>query len=382
MPPEMRWVGAWTNGLVTVDQSRFSNQTLRLIARVGLGGNRLRLRLSNAFGLQKLAIGAVHVALREAQSERIVPGSDRRVSFGGERGVVIPVGALMVSDPVELKVLAPADLAVSIHIPGEVPEGFPITGHGNCHQTNYISPPGDFTASVAMPVEAATVNWYVLSAIEVLAPGETGGIVCFGDSLTEGNLSSLDSNSRWPDQLARRLAARRGRPFGVMNQGIGGNRILHEMRGESGLRRFDRDALAQPGATHVILFIGTNDLRNQRGNPAEMVTAEQMIAGLKQFALRARARGLVIYGATLLPYENETYHPGAWTPQGEEKRQAINAWIRTGNAFDAVIDFDRALRDPEHPTSMLPAYDCGDHLHRSDNGYRQMGEAVDLGLFG
>ena len=378
--PGTRWVGAWTNGLVTVDQSRFGNQTLRLIARVSLGGTRLRLRLSNAFGLQKLAIGAVHLALRDGKSERIVPGSDRRVTFGGEGGVVIPVGALMVSDPVELDVPALADLAVSIHIPGEVPESFPITGHGNCHQTNYISPPGDFTASLAMPVEAVTENWYFLSAIEVLAPDETGGIVCFGDSLTEGNLSSLDSNSRWPDQLARRLAARSGRGFGVMNQGIGGNRILHEMRGESGLRRFDRDALAQPGTTHVILFIGTNDLRNQRGNPAEVVTAEQMIAGLKQFALRARAWGLVIYGATLLPYENETYHPGAWTPQGEEKRQAINHWIRTGNAFDAVIDFDRALRDPAHPTSMKPAYDCGDHLHPSDNGYRQMGDAIDLGL--
>lgn len=382
MPAEMRWIGAWTNGLVTVDQCKFNNQTIRLIARVSLPAKRLRLRLSNAFGLQKLAIGAVHLGLRDGKSERILAGSDRRVRFGGENGVVIPVGALMVSDPVDLDVPALADLAVSIHIPGEVPESFPITGHGNCHQTNYISPPGDFTASLAMPVEATTENWYFLSAIEVLAPAETGGIVCFGDSLTEGNLSSLDSNIRWPDQLARRLAARRGRAFGVMNQGIGGNRILHEMRGESALRRFDRDALAQPGATHVIVFIGTNDLRNQRGNPAEVVTAEQMIAGLKQFALRARAKGLVIYGATLLPYENETYHPGAWTPQGEEKRQAINEWIRTGNAFDAVIDFERALRDPAHPSSMLPAYDCGDHLHPSDHGYRQMGDAIDLGLFG
>jgi lysophospholipase L1-like esterase len=381
MPAETRWVGAWTNGLVTVDQSKFNNQTLRLIARVSLGAKRLRLRFSNAFGGQKLSLGAVHVALRDGASERIVPGSDRKVTFGGESGATIPVGALMVSDPVDLDVPALADLAISLHVPGEVPESLPITGHGNCHQTNYISPPGDFTGAVAMPVAATTENWYFLSAIEMLATPQTGGIVCFGDSLTEGNLSSLDSNSRWPDQLARRLAARKGRAFGVMNQGIGGNRILHEMRGESGLRRFDRDALAQTGATHMIVFIGTNDLRNQRGNPAEVVTAEEMIAGLKQFALRARARGLVIYGATLLPYENETYHPGAWTPQGEQKRQAINEWIRTGNAFDAVIDFDAALRDPAHPALMLPAYDCGDHLHPSDNGYRAMGDAIDLGLF-
>jgi lysophospholipase L1-like esterase len=381
MATDMHWVGAWTNGLVTVDKSAFNNQTIRLIARVTLGGNTLRLRLSNVFGNQKLGIGAVHVGLRDSASERIVPSSDRKVTFGGENGATVAVGALIVSDPVALDVPALADLAVSIHIPGEVPESFPITGHGNCHQTNYLSPPGDFTAATAMPIHAVTENWYFLSAIEMLSPRPTGGLVCFGDSLTEGNLSSLDSNSRWPDQLARRLVARSGRAFGVMNQGIGGNRILHDMRGDSALRRFDRDVLAQPGVSHVIVFIGTNDLRNQRGNPAEVVTAEQMIAGLEQFPLRARAQGLTIIGATMLPYENETYHPGAWTPAGEEKRQSINQWIRTSGAFDAVIDFDKALRDPAHPTSMLPEYDCDDHLHPSDKGYRQMGDSIDLTLF-
>ncbi len=378
---EMNWVGAWTNGLVTVDNSAFNNQTMRLIARVTLGGKKLRIRLFNAYGNQKLVIGAAHVGLRDGASERIVPGFDRKITFGGESAVTIAVGALAVSDPVELDVPALADLAVSLYIPGDVPESFPITGHGNGHQTNYLSPPGDFTAATAMPVKEITENWYFLGAIEMLAPADAGGIVCFGDSLTEGNLSSLDSNSRWPDQLARRLAARRGRPYGVMNQGIGGNRILHDMRGESGLRRFDRDVLVQPGVSHVIVYIGTNDLRNQRGNPAEVVTAPQMIAGLKQFAVRARARGLAVYGATMLPYENETYFPGAWTPAGEEKRLAINEWIRSGNGFDAVIDFDKALRNPAHPASMLPDYDCGDHLHPSDNGYRQMGDTIDLALF-
>ncbi len=376
-----KWVGAWTNGLVTVDKSAFNNQTLRLIARTTLGGTRLRLRLSNLYGNQKLVLGAVHVALRDGASERIVAGSDRAVTFGGASGVAIGPGALVVSDPVDLEFVALADLAVSIHIPGAVPESFPITGHGNCHQTNYLSPPGDFTGTVAMPVQAVTENWYFLSAIEVMVPADTGGVLCFGDSLTEGNLSSLDSNSRWPDQLARRLAARKGRAYAVMNQGIGGNRILHDMRGESGLRRFDRDCLAQPGVTHVIAFIGTNDLRNQRGVPTEFVTADQMIAGLKQLALRAQAKGLKIYAATLVPYENETYFPGAWTPEGEATRQTINAWIRKGESFDAVIDFDAAVRDPAHPTSMLAAYDCGDHLHPSDNGYRHMGDAIDLGLF-
>ncbi len=381
MPEDMRWVGAWTNGLVTVDKSAFSNQTLRMIARVTLGGNKLRLRLSNLYGLQKLTIGAVHVGLRDGASERIVPGSDRTVTFGGQGAAVIGPGALIVSDPVELDVTALSDLAVSLYIPGEIPENFPITGHGNCHQTNYLSTPGDHTGATALPVQATTENWYFLGAIEILSVATTGGIVCLGDSLTEGNLSSLDSNSRWPDQLARRLAARGERVFGVMNQGIGGNRILHDMRGDSGLRRFDRDVLGQAGVTHVIACIGTNDLRNQRGLESEIVTAAQMIAGLQQFALRARAAGLTIYGATLLGYENETYFPGAWTPAGEAKRQEINAWIRTAGAFDAVIDFDKATVDPARPASMRADYDCGDHLHPNDVGYRHMADSIDLSLF-
>jgi lysophospholipase L1-like esterase len=381
MPNDMRWVGAWANGLVTVDKSAFNNQTLRMITRVTLGGKKLRLRLSNLYGLQKLVIGAVHVGLRDGASERIVPGSGRKVTFGGNGGAAIGPGALIVSDAVDFDVPALADLAISLYIPGEIPENFPITGHGNCHQTNYLSTPGDHTAATALPIAAIIENWYFLSAIEVLSPADTGGIVCLGDSLTEGNLSSLDSNSRWPDQLARRLVARGGRSFGVVNQGIGGNRILHDMRGESGLRRFDRDVLAQAGVTHVIAYIGTNDLRNQRGLESEIVTAAQMIAGLQQFALRARAAGLTIYGATMLGYENETYFPGVWTPAGEAKRQAINQWIRTVGAFDDLIDFDKATVDHDRPASMRAEYDCGDHLHPNDVGYRHMGDSIDLSLF-
>lgn len=381
--PSEKWVGAWAPGLVTVDQSAFRNQSLRLIVRSTLGGKRLRVRLSNLYGSAKLTIGGAHIGLRDGASERIVAGSDRKLTFGGESAAVIGPGALLVSDPVDLDVAALADLAVSLYIPGDVPESFPITGHGNSHQTNYLSLEGDHTAAVALPVKAKAENWYFLSAVEMLVPADSGGIVCFGDSLTEGNLSSLDSNSRWPDHLARRLVARGGRRFGVMNQGIGGNRILHDMRGDSGLRRFDRDVLAQPGVTHVVVYIGTNDLRNQRGDPGEIVTAAQMIGGLKQLGLRAKAAGLTVYGATMIPYENDTYFPGAWTPEGEAKRQAINAWMRRDGPafFDALIDFDKAVLDPAHPASMRTEYDCGDHLHPSDNGYRHMGDAIDLGLF-
>jgi lysophospholipase L1-like esterase len=258
---------------------------------------------------------------------------------------------------------------------------FGITGRYS-RQTNNISPPGNFAAETVMPVGKITDDWYIVSGIDVVASPEAGGIVALGDSLTDANISTLDAFCRWPDQLSRRLQARRGgRPIGVMNQGLGGNRILHDIRGDSGLRRFDRDVLAQPGVTHVIVMLGTNDLRNRWAKSEEEVTADEMIAGLKQMAVRAHTSGIQIFGATLTGFENETFLPGAWNPRREAVRQAVNDWIRTGGAFDAVVDFDKALADPEHPTRMLVAYDCGDHLHPSDLGYCKMGDAIDLALF-
>jgi lysophospholipase L1-like esterase len=286
----------------------------------------------------------------------------------------------LLSDPVDLSVVPLTDLAITFWLPGDLPTSFGITGR-YARQTNTISPPGDFSAEAMMPVGRLTDDWYFVSGIDVLAPTGTGGIVALGDSLTDANISTHDAFCRWPDQLARRLLARGGRALGVMNQGLGGNRILHDIRGDSGLRRFDRDVLAQPGVTHAIVMLGTNDLRNRWAKPEEEVTAEQMIAGLKQMALRAHARGIKIFGCTLTPFENETFLVGAWTPAREAVRQAVNAWIRDGSAFDAVIDFDKGVRDPEHPTGMLPIYDCGDHLHPSDAGYNRMGDVIDLALF-
>jgi lysophospholipase L1-like esterase len=233
-----------------------------------------------------------------------------------------------------------------------------------------------------MPVGNLTDQWYFVSGVDVLAGAAIGGVVALGDSLTDGNISTIDAYCRWPDQLARRLIARAGgRPMAVMNQGLGGNRILHDIRGDSGLRRFDRDVLAQPGVSHAIVMLGTNDLRNRWAKPEEEVTAAQMIAGLKQMAVRAQIRGIKLIGATLTPFGNETYMANAWNPTREKHRAAVNEWIREGGAFDGVADFDLALRDPGHPTQMLPIYDCGDGLHPSDLGYCKMGDAIDLTLF-
>ena len=379
-----KWVGAWAPGLVTVDKSAFKDQTLRLIVRPTLGGKRLRIRLSNLCGNQKLTVGGAHIALRDGTSERNrrrhrPQAHLRRRDGGGDR----PRRARRQRSRSISMSKRSSDLAVSLYIPGDVPENLPITGprqlppdqlslgRGRSHRRRRVAGQRE-DRELVFPQRGrsprAGGNWW-----HRLLRG----------FVTEGNFSSLDSNSRWPDQLARRLVARGGRVFGVMNQGIGGNRILHDMRGDSGLRRFDRDVLAQPGVTHAIVYIGTNDLRNQRGNAAEVVTTEQMIGGLKQLALRAKTGGLTVYGATMIPYENETYFPGAWTPQGEAKRQAINGWMRAhgGDFFDALIDFDKAVLDPAHPTSMRAEYDCGDHLHPSDTGYRHMGDAIDLKLF-
>lgn len=381
-----RWVGTWTSSPAPLEGIALGGQTVRMIARVSLGGDALRVRLSNAYGSRPLPIGAAHIAIRDAGAA-IVPGSDRVLTFNGAPATEIATGALAVSDPVALAVPPLADLAVSLYLPDDLPQDFQITGNNTARVTNYISASGDHTAAGALPAAEITGNWILVSAIEVPAPPGTGGIVAFGDSLTIGNISEIDAHNRFTDQLARRLAARSGgRALGVMNQGIGGNRLIHDARGGSGLRRFDRDVLAQPGATHVIVLLGTNDLRNRSQKPEEDVTAEQMIAGFNQLAIRAHAHGLKIFGGTVLTFENENFNPppglpGLYTPQRDATRQAINDWIRTTDAFDGVIDFEKALRDPDHPTRMLPEYDCGDHLHPSDAGYRRMGDIIDLALF-
>ena len=380
MQGNRHWVGTWAASPAPSESGvAFNNHTLRMNPRISLGGERLRVRISNAYGNRPLAIGAARIALRD-KGPAAIPGSDRKLTFGGSDGATIAAGAVLVSDPVDLNAPALADLAVSIHLPGEVLANFSITGR-YARQTNYVSPPGDFTKEAVMPVGSLSDQWYFLSGVDVLADSAAGGVVTLGDSLTDGNISTIDAFCRWPDQLARRLVARGGRPMAVMNQGLGGNRILYDLRGESGLRRFDRDVLAQPGVTHAIIMLGTNDLRNRWAKPEEEATGEQMIAGLKQMALRAHGRGIKIIGATLTPFGNETFMANAWNPTRERHRVLVNTWMRESGAFDAVADFDAALRDPEIPTQMRAVDDCGDGLHPSDSGYCKLGDAIDLALF-
>jgi lysophospholipase L1-like esterase len=373
------WVGTWAAAPAPAEGlTGFNNHTLRMNPRISLGGERLRVRISNAYGARSLVIGAVHIALRD-KGPAITAGTDRNVTFGGSDGGVIAAGAVLLSDPVALTVPALADLAVSIHLPGEVMANFQITGR-YARQTNYISPPGDFTRETVMPVGNLTDQWLFLCGVDVIASEKAGGVVTLGDSLTDGNISTIDAFCRWPDQLARRLVERGVRPIGVMNNGLGGNRILHDLRGDSGLRRFDRDVLAQPGVTHAIVMLGTNDLRNRWAKPEEEVTGEQMIAGLQQMAARAHSRGIKLIGATLTPFGNETFMANAWNPAREKHRVAVNTWIRESGVFDGVADFDAALRDPDIATQMRAEDDCGDGLHPSDRGYCKMGDAIDLSL--
>jgi lysophospholipase L1-like esterase len=381
MDSNRHWVGTWAASPAPSEAGiGFNNHTLRMNPRVSIGGDTLRVRVSNAYGTGKLEIGAAYVGIRD-KGPGVVPGSERALTFCGSGSTTVAAGALVVSDSVKLDVKPLADLAVTLYLPREVPTGFQITGR-YARQTNYISPPGNFAAAVNMPVLKITDEWFFVSGVDVLASQETGCVVALGDSLTDANISTHDAYCRWPDQLARRLLARKGgRPLAVLNQGLGGNRILHDLRGDSGLKRFDRDVLAQPGVTHAIVMLGTNDLRNRNGKPDEEVTAERMIAGMNQMALRAQARGIKLYGGTLTPFGNETFLPGAWNPGREAHRVAFNNWIRESRELAGVVDFDKALRDPERPTQMLPVYDCGDGLHPSDLGYCKLGDAIDLALF-
>jgi lysophospholipase L1-like esterase len=352
----------------------FNNQTLRQIVHTSLGGDRVRIVLSNAFGTSSLSIGAAHVAIRE-KGAAIVAKSDRALAFGGSPTVNVPPGSTVVSDPVALTVPAFADLAIDLYLPGDTAASTsPLTTHGGALQTSYVSAAGDQAGAPDLPGATTTAAWFFLSRVEVAASEQAGAVVTFGDSITDGTRSTPNTNSRWPDQLAKRLQAQKIN-LAVLNQGIAGNRVLGDGAGVSALARFDRDVLAQAGVRHVIVLESINDIGLARDSACP--TVRDLIAGQAQLIERAHARGLKIYGGTLLPFEGAAYY----TPEGEAKRREFNEWIRTNKNYDGVVDFDAATRDPSAPGKLLPQYNSGDNLHLNDAGYQVMANAVDLALF-
>jgi lysophospholipase L1-like esterase len=388
-----RWVGTWGTGPTGAaippasPPMQFAGQTLRQIVHTSIGGSRLRVCFSNEFGTTALTIGAAQIARRD-QGSSIIGGTSRALTFGGKTSIVIPPGAPAVSDPVDLQVPGYVDLAISLYLPQPTTA---TTLHGSAFQTNYIAS-GDVTGAVSLGSPTTTTSWYFLSGVSVWTR-RAGALVAFGDSITDGAVSTVDANNRWPDQLARRLQA--AQPYlniGVVNKGIGGNRLLNPgnatvgqfqgigpLFGEAALARFDRDVLATPGVEGVIVLLGVNDLGQPVSiSPAsEEVTAEDLIQGYRQLIARAHEHNKTIWGGTITPFGNTTI-PNYYTPAREEKRQAVNAWIRNGGEFDAVVDFDAAIRDPAAPSQILPAYDSGDHLHPNDAGLIAMGNAVPL----
>ena len=383
--PQMleHWTTTWgaSETVPAANSPGFSNQTLRLIVHTTSGGNQVRIKIANPFGSRPLLIGGASVGLQQSGAS-LAAGSNHALTFGGRPSISIPVGAYVLSDPAPLTVSAQQNLAVSLFISGE---SGAVSAHPLALQTSFASISGDFVArDDAEPFQSTIQSWPYLTGVEVSSAAALRSIVAFGDSITDGYKSTADANRRWPDYLSGRLIAAH-RNIAVVNEGISGNRLWHDalpariMFGPSGLSRFDRDALTITGASHIVVLLGINDI-GQAGptvSPDEQVSADEIIVGLKQFALRAHAHGIRIIGATLTPYGGAAY----FSAQGEEKRLRVNEWIRTAKDFDGVIDFDAATRDPGALTKLNAPYDSGDHLHPNDEGYRAMAAAINLALF-
>jgi len=381
--PGAHWLGTWAASPQLTEPRNMppapglAGNTLRQLIHVSVGGPRIRLRLSNAFGDGPLTVAAARIARPAADSVRARSGSAidtagaRALSFGGADSVTIAAGATATSDPLDYQVAPLSDLALTLRF-GAVPAG--LTGHPGSRTTSYIAP-GDRVAAPDLAGAATTEHWYVVAGLDVAAEG--AAVVTLGNSITDGRGSGTNLNDRWPDDLARRLAADpRTRGVAVLNAGIGGNKILAGGLGPTAPSRLERDVLEASGARWVVVLEGVNDLGGAEPGTAAAV-ARDLIAAYRRIIERAHARGLKVYGGTITPFAGSFYD----RPEREEARQTVNRWIRTGGAYDAVIDFDAAVRDPADPSRLLPAADTGDHLHPNEAGYRMMADAVDLALF-
>ncbi|HTT32073.1 MAG TPA: SGNH/GDSL hydrolase family protein [Methylomirabilota bacterium] len=404
----LHWLGTWATAPQASLPGRpqtFRNQTLRLIVHTSAGGTKVRIKLSNTFGDQPLVLGAAHIARRASEGD-IDPASDRALTFGGHPSTTVVARSMVVSDPIDLHVPALSDLAISLFLPEPTAA---TTMHILALQTNYVSAEsGDSTAAVKFPVAKTIDYWPFLAGVDVTASPRGAAIVAFGSSTTDGDGSTDDANKRWPDVLAERLhkSSDPKLEIGVLNEGIIGNRLLTDSHsphqtggpfeaalakygdalGQAGLARFERDVLAQSGVKYVIFALGINDILFPGSfTPlSESPTAERLISGNRELIARARKKGIRVIMTTVPPFENATFqHPiiSFYTPEKEKIRQEVNAWIRTSGEFDGVVDFDAAVRDPNHPTRLLPAYDSGDHLHVNDAGNIAQGGAIPLSLF-
>ena len=351
-----------------------NNQTARMIVRTSIGGSRVRVEFSNAFGATPLDMGAAHIAIRGNDSA-IVAGSDRALLFNGKPTARVLPGAVLLSDPVDLVVPRLGDLAISVYVPGDSGRA---SQHSQALHTTYISA-GDTTGQTEMADATKTAAWYWISSVDVMAPADAGAIVAFGDSITDGTTSTVNANRSWPSLLAERLIANPATAnFSVLNLGIAGNRVLGDGAGVSALARFDRDVLAQPGVKWLMILEGINDMNGAgRGGAAATgpaLTADDLIAGMKQMIERAHTHGIKVIGCTLTPYGNAT-------DAVEAMRQALNLFIRASGAFDNVVDFDKVIQDPNDPRQFRQGYNNTDKLHPNDAGYKAMADAIDLSIF-
>lgn len=402
------WIGTWAASSQPFDSGTFRNQTLRLIVHTSAGGSRVRVRISNIFGHAPLVIGSARIA-RRATGADIDPASGRTLTFQQRPSIAVAANSIAVSDPVELAVPALSDLAISLYLPESTKTE---TQHLLALQTSYVSAEnGDSTAAVHFPIDKTIEYWPFLAGVDVLASPGSGAIVAFGSSLTDGDGSTKDANHRWPDVLAERLeAAGEGKAqLGVLNEGIIGNRLLSDSSspgqaggppplgpvfaalgpalGASGMARFERDVLAQTGVKYVIVALGVNDILFPGAFVPETLRmdSQSILSGYRQLIARGHKKGIRVIGTTIPPFEHAIFRNpffgGFYSPEKERVRQEINSWIRSSGKFDGVIDFDEAVRDPNHPTQILPSYDSGDHLHVNDAGNVAQVKAISLALF-
>ena len=379
-PNRPQWVGTWAASPMLADGGfrvhPFAAVTLREIVHISNGGQQLRVRFTNEFGLDPLIIGDAHVAL-SAGGPDIQDATDHALTFGGASVGRIPPGAILYSDPVSLAIAPLSDVAVSFYLPSQVMRT--ETLHISANQDNYTVG-GDLCAAKTLSQPVNLQSWYFLDGIDVPAVEGARAIVTLGDSITDGSHSTIDANRRWPDVLAARLKQDPGfNQVSVLNEGIGGNRVVNDATGPSALARLDRDVLSQNGVRYVIVLESINDIGrfSRFQGPEDDITTEQLEQGLKQIADAAHEHGIKAIGATLTPYGGAGYY----SDKGEKTREDINNWIRQSGTFDGVVDFDHATGDPQNPTHFNPLYDSGDHLHPNDAGYKAMGESIDLQLF-